>query len=146
MCVPKRFVIPNFSLQTSFVTLDEVIKATNRRVNAIEHVIIPKYERTVRNHFPALITAYLDRLYHLRARRVRERRVLPSQKGAGKEEGAQGGPGRRTSGNFLSKKKSLKIPVDIEGARQLQRSHQPVGRRTRSRSSFLVFQKFISAN
>ena len=36
-----------FSLQTSFVTLDEVIKATNRRVNAIEHVIIPKYERTV---------------------------------------------------------------------------------------------------
>ena len=38
----------HFSLQTSFVTLDEVIKTTNRRVNAIEHVIIPRYERTVR--------------------------------------------------------------------------------------------------
>lgn len=32
------------SLQTSFLTLDEVIKATNRRVNAIEYVIIPKVQ------------------------------------------------------------------------------------------------------
>ncbi|KAK7507106.1 hypothetical protein BaRGS_00001957 [Batillaria attramentaria] len=43
------------SLQTSFVTLDEVIKITNRRVNAIEHVIIPQIERTI-----AFITTELD--------------------------------------------------------------------------------------
>ncbi|BFZ07698.1 hypothetical protein BsWGS_10737 [Bradybaena similaris] len=43
------------SLQTSFITLDEVIKITNRRVNAIEHVIIPKIERTL-----AYISSELD--------------------------------------------------------------------------------------
>ncbi|XP_045165749.1 V-type proton ATPase subunit D-like [Mercenaria mercenaria] len=43
------------SLQTSFVTLDEVIKITNRRVNAIEHVIIPRIENTI-----SYITTELD--------------------------------------------------------------------------------------
>merc|ERR1712121_24044 len=45
------------SLQTSFITLDVVIKTTNRRVNAIEHVIIPKIERTL-----AYIISELDEL------------------------------------------------------------------------------------
>ncbi|KAK8377999.1 hypothetical protein O3P69_018729 [Scylla paramamosain] len=45
------------SLQASFVTLDNVVKITNRRVNAIEHVIIPRYERTL-----AYILSELDEL------------------------------------------------------------------------------------
>ncbi|KAJ1660096.1 H(+)-transporting V1 sector ATPase subunit D [Dispira simplex] len=43
------------SLQTAFVILDEVIKLTNRRVNAIEYVIIPRVENTIK-----YITAELD--------------------------------------------------------------------------------------
>lgn len=45
------------SLQTAFLTLDEVIKVTNRRVNAIEHVIIPRTENTI-----AYINSELDEL------------------------------------------------------------------------------------
>jgi len=43
------------SLQTSFITLDDVIKVTNRRVNALEHVVIPRIERTLE-----YITSELD--------------------------------------------------------------------------------------
>jgi len=35
------------SLQTAFVTLDEEIKMTSRRVNALEYVIIPRIEVTI---------------------------------------------------------------------------------------------------
>jgi len=50
-----KVLIKLASLQTSFRTLDEVIKSTKRRVNAIEHVIIPKIERTL-----SYITSELD--------------------------------------------------------------------------------------
>jgi len=36
------------SLQTAFVILDDVIKVVNRRVNAIEHVVIPRTENTIK--------------------------------------------------------------------------------------------------
>ena len=35
------------SLQTSFLTLDEAIKTTNRRVNALDNVVKPRLENTI---------------------------------------------------------------------------------------------------
>jgi V-type H+-transporting ATPase subunit D len=45
------------SLQTAFLTLDEAIKVTNRRVNALEHVVKPRLENTI-----AYIKGELDEL------------------------------------------------------------------------------------
>ena len=42
-----RALIKVASLQTSFLAMDEALKVTNRRVNALENVTIPKIERTI---------------------------------------------------------------------------------------------------
>merc|ERR1711872_849891 len=78
------------SLQTSFVTLDEVIKSTNRRVNAIEHVIIPRIERTL-----AYIIAELDELereefYRLKKVQDKKKKINAAKAAAAAERKEQG--------------------------------------------------------
>ncbi|KAK9531382.1 hypothetical protein VZT92_010809 [Zoarces viviparus] len=69
------------SLQTSFVTLDEAIKITNRRVNAIEHVIIPRIERTLTYIITELDEREREEFYRLKKiqekkKQLRERTEL----------------------------------------------------------------------
>ena len=62
------------SLQTAFIILDEVIKATNRRVNAIEHIIIPRTENTI-----SYINSELDELDReefYRLKKVQEKKQI----------------------------------------------------------------------
>jgi len=66
------------SLQTSFVTLDDVIKITNRRVNAIEHVIIPRIEKTL-----AYIISELDELEReefYRLKKIQDKKKIANKK------------------------------------------------------------------
>jgi len=61
-----KLLVELASLQTSFVTLDEAIKVTNRRVNAIEHVIIPKLERTIQYIISELDEMEREEFYRLK--------------------------------------------------------------------------------
>ena len=62
------------SLQTSFVTLGEAIKITNRRVNAIEHVIIPRIERTLAYIITELDERERDEFYRLK--KIQEKTII----------------------------------------------------------------------
>ncbi|AMD22501.1 HHL269Wp [Eremothecium sinecaudum] len=65
------------SLQTAFIILDEVIKVTNRRVNAIEHVIIPRTENTI-----AYINSELDELDREEFYRLKKFQEMKQKKAA----------------------------------------------------------------
>ncbi|KAI8812703.1 ATP synthase subunit D-domain-containing protein [Cladochytrium replicatum] len=77
------------SLQTAFVILDEVIKVTNRRVNAIEHVIIPRIENTIR-----WITSELDeqdREEFFRLKKVQNKKKVVRDENDRAREAVEGG-------------------------------------------------------
>merc|ERR1711915_817407 len=86
------------SLQTSFITLDEVIKITNRRVNAIEHVIIPRIERTLSYIISELDELEREEFYRLKKvqdkkkkiRKVKEEEAA-ARRAAGLDEADEGG-------------------------------------------------------
>lgn len=69
------------SLQTAFIILDEVIKVTNRRVNAIEHVIIPRTENTI-----SYINSELDELDREEFYRLKKVQEKKQEASAAEEE------------------------------------------------------------
>ncbi|KAK7872238.1 hypothetical protein R5R35_012096 [Gryllus longicercus] len=78
-----KLLVELASLQTSFVTLDDVIKLTNRRVNAIEHVIIPRIERTL-----AYIISELDELEReefYRLKKIQDKKRIARKKAEAKD-------------------------------------------------------------
>uniref|UniRef100_F7DPL2 V-type proton ATPase subunit D n=1 Tax=Monodelphis domestica TaxID=13616 RepID=F7DPL2_MONDO len=66
------------SLQTSVIMLDEAIKIANRWVNAIEHVIIPRIERTLNYIVTELDEQARERCYRLK--KIQERKKTVKEK------------------------------------------------------------------
>ena len=71
------------SMQTSFLTLDEALKVTNRRVNALEHVVIPRIEGSI-----AYIIAELDEMereefFRLKMIQKKKKKALEEKEAAG---------------------------------------------------------------
>jgi len=64
------------SLQTAFLTLDEIIKVTNRRVNAIEHVVKPKIENTIRYIIAELDEGEREEFYRLKKIRDKKQKMI----------------------------------------------------------------------
>jgi len=81
------------SLQTAFTILDEVIRATNRRVNAIEHVVIPRLENTVKYILSELDE--MDREEFFRLKKVQGKKKRDADK-AEAEKMVEGGAGGET--------------------------------------------------
>lgn len=95
LCLPAR---PPADSQTAFTILDEVIRATNRRVNAIEHVIIPKLDNTIKYINSELDEMDREEFFRLKKVQGKKKRdaekaneVRKKQKEKEEDEGEEGG-------------------------------------------------------
>ncbi|GJQ74904.1 hypothetical protein Trydic_g9536 [Trypoxylus dichotomus] len=96
-----KLLVELASLQTSFVTLDEVIKITNRRVNAIEHVIIPRIERTLAYIISELDELEREEFYRLKKIQDKKRIARAKAEAAKAEAIARGLIADQAAGNML---------------------------------------------
>ena len=78
------------SLQTSFITLDEVIKVTNRRVNALEHVVIPRIQRTLDYITSELDEREREEFYRLKKIQEKKKKIKEKAEALLAEKKAQG--------------------------------------------------------
>ncbi|WFD30668.1 H(+)-transporting V1 sector ATPase subunit D [Malassezia sp. CBS 17886] len=81
-----RILVDLASLQTAFVILDEVIRMTNRRVNAIEYVIIPRLENTIAYILSELDEMDREEFYRLKKVQGKKRRTNDVEERRGKDE------------------------------------------------------------
>jgi len=89
------------SLQTAFVTLDEVIRITNRRVNAIECVVRPKLENTISYIVSELDELEREEFYRLKKIQGKKKKMIESREASRAEYMASQGHSPTTSSEPL---------------------------------------------
>lgn len=72
------------SLQTTFLTLDQIIKITNRRVNALEHVVKPRLKNTI--DYVDIELEELEREETFRLKKIQKNKELAKKKLLREEE------------------------------------------------------------
>ncbi|KAF9526986.1 ATP synthase subunit D-domain-containing protein [Crepidotus variabilis] len=77
------------SLQTAFTILDEVIRATNRRVNAIEHVVMPRLENTIKYIMSELDEMDREEFFRLKKVQGKKKRDTAAREATKKAEDAE---------------------------------------------------------
>jgi V-type H+-transporting ATPase subunit D len=83
------------SLQTAFLTLDAAIKATNRRVNALENVVTPKLENTITYIKGELDELEREEFFRLKKVQAKKKRDMDEKEAeAAKAKAAAGGAAR----------------------------------------------------
>merc|ERR1712054_712198 len=75
------------SLQTSFVKLDEAIKITNRRVNALEHVVLPRIVNTIAYIISELDELEREEFFRLKKVQAKKKEKLDAEEAAAKKAG-----------------------------------------------------------
>ena len=94
------------SLQTAFLTLDQAIKTTNRRVNALENVVTPRLENTVsyiKGELDELEREEFFRLKKVQAKKKKDAKERDEQEDLAREGvvRGEGGSGAGEIGNLI---------------------------------------------
>jgi len=92
------------SLQTAFITLEEVIKVTSRRVNAIEHVVKPRIENTISYVISELDEGEREEFYRLKKIQGKKKRDLEAKRKALAAKGVEA-IGQLQPANLLEEEK-----------------------------------------
>ena len=108
-----KLLVELASLQTAFIVLDEAIKITNRRVNAIEHVILPRIENTIRYITTELDESEREEFYRLKKIQEKKRILKEKQKLQNELEGI-----KTVSYTYESSQLEPAGPTIFEGAQE----------------------------